>query len=153
MRFNPATKATVDYFGKVKRTGYLAIIFNAFAVFGIFSFEAQTGGHGEIGRFYHDNMVWTLLFSGWGLATGIGLLRAWRWARISALIFGGLLSVFGVFGIVALLLMPAGDISGWTLMILRTGSTLLFVIPVAIGLRWLIFFRRNEVKAYFQAAL
>jgi hypothetical protein len=65
MRFNPATKATVDYFGKIKRTGYLAIIFNAFAVFGIFSFAAQSGGHGEMGRFYHDNMVWTLLLAGW----------------------------------------------------------------------------------------
>src|SRR6266853_1160845 len=116
MRFNPATKATVDYFGKVKRTDYLAIIFNAFAVFGIFSFEAQSGGHGEMGRFYHDNMVWTLLLAGWGLATGIGLLRAWRWARISALIFSGLLSVVGVLGIVAFLVMPAGDVSGGRLM-------------------------------------
>jgi len=107
MRFNPRTKATVDYFGKIKRTGYLAIIFNAFAVFGIFSFAAQSG-HGEMGRFYHDNMAWTLLLAGWGLATGIGLLRAWRWARISALIFSGLLSLFGVLGIVAFLLCREG---------------------------------------------
>jgi hypothetical protein len=153
MRFNPATKATVDHFGKIKRTGYLAIIFNAFAVFGIFSFAAQSGGHGEMGRFYHDNMAWTLLLAGWGLATGIGLLRAWRWARISALIFSGLLSLFGVLGIVAFLLMPGGDVSRWTLMILRTTSTLLFLIPITIGLRWLFFFRRNEVKAYFQAGV
>jgi len=83
--------ATVDYFGKVRRTGYLAIICNAFVVFAIFSFESQSGGHGEMGRFYHDNMVWTLLFSCWGLATGIGLLRAWRWARVSTLAFSGLL--------------------------------------------------------------
>jgi hypothetical protein len=61
--------------------------------------------------------------------------------------------VFGVFGIVAFLLMPGGDVSGWTLMILRTSSTLLFLIPIAIGLRWLFFFRRNEVKAYFQAGV
>ena len=146
-------KATVDYFGKVRRTGYLAINCNAFAVFAIVSFESQSGGHGEMGRFYHDNMVWTPLFSGWGLATGIGLLRAWRWARISALIFSGLLSVVGVLGIVAFLVMPAGDVSGGTLMLLRTTSTLLSLIPIAIGLRWLVFFRRNEVKAYFQAGL
>jgi len=146
-------KATVDYFGKVRRTGYLAIICNAFAVFAIVSFESQSGGHGEMGRFYHDNMVWTPLFSGWGLATGIGLLRAWRWARVSTLIFSGLLAVLGILGIVVFLLMPGGDVSGWTLILLRTASTLLFLIPIAVGLRWLFFFSRKEVKAYFQTGL
>jgi hypothetical protein len=146
-------KATVDYFGKVRRTGYLAIICNAFAVFAIFSFESQSGGHGEMGRFYHDNMAWTLLFSGWGLATGIGLLRAWRWARVSALIFSGLLAAFGILGIVIFVLMPGGDVSGRTLILLRTASTLPLLIPIAVGLRWLFFFNRKEVKAYFQTGL
>ncbi len=63
---------------------------------------------GEIGRFYHDTMGWTFLFCGWGLATGIGLLRAWRWARVSTLIFSGLLIPSGILGIVVFLLMPAG---------------------------------------------
>lgn len=106
-----------------------------------------------MGSFYHDNMVWTLLFACWGLATGIGLLRAWRWARISTLIFSGLLAAFGILGIVAFLLTPGEGVSGWTLMILSTASTLLFVIPIAVGLRWLLFFTRKEVKAYFQPAL
>jgi len=143
-------KATVDYFGKVRRTGHLAIISNAFAVFAIYSVEYQSGGHGEIGRFYHDTMVWAFLFSGWGLTTGIGLLRAWRWARVSALIFSGLLAALGILGVVIFLLMPGGGVSGGTLILLRTASTLLFLIPIAVGLRWLFFFRRNEVKAYFQ---
>jgi len=146
-------KATVNYFGKVRRTGYLAIICNAFAVFAIFSIESQSGGHGDIGRFYHDNMVWTLLFSGWGLATGIGLLRAWRWAPVSTLIFSGLLAALGILGIVGFLLMPGGDVSGWTLILLRTASTMLFLIPIAVGLRWLFFFSRKEVRAYFQTCL
>jgi len=103
-----------------------------------------------MGRFYHDNMVWTLSFSGWGLATGIGLLRALRWACISTLIFSGLLAVLGI---VVFLLMPGGDVSGWTLILLRTASTLLFLIPIAVGLRWLFFFSRKEVKAYFQTGL
>ena len=146
-------KATVDYFGKVRRTGYLAIIGNAFAVFAIYSFQYQSGGHGEIGRSYHDTMIWTFLFSGWGLATGIGLLRAWRWARVSTLIFSGLLIPIGILGIVGFLLMPAGDVSGWTLIILRTSSTFVFLIPIAVGLRWLFFFTRKEVKACFQTGL
>ena len=146
-------KTAVDYFGKVKRTGWLAIICNVFAVFAIYLMESQSGGHGEMGSFYHDNMAWTLLFSAWGLATGIGLVRAWRWTRISTLIFSGFLVACGIFGIVAFLLMPGGDVSGWTLVIFRAASTLLFLIPIAVGIRWLFFFNRKEVKAYFQAAL
>jgi hypothetical protein len=87
------------------------------------------------------------------LATGIGLLRAWRWARVSTLIFSGLLAVLGILGIVVFLLMPGGDVSGWTLILLRTASTLLFLIPIAVGLRWIFFFRRKEVKAHFQTGL
>ena len=108
---------------------------------------------GEIGRFYHDTMGWTFLFCGWGLATGIGLLRAWRWARVSTLIFSGRLGAIGILGIVGFLLMPAGDDSGWTLILLRTATTLLFLIPIVVGLRWLFFFTRKEVKAYFQTGL
>jgi hypothetical protein len=151
MRRNPAMKGTVDCSEKVKLAGLLAVAGNAFAVFGIFLYEYQSGGHGEMGSFYHENMVWTLLFAGWGLATGIGLLRAWRWARISTLIFSGLLAAFGILGVVAFLRMPGGSISGGQLMIFRTASTLLFLIPIAVGLRWLVFFTRKDVKAYFQA--
>jgi hypothetical protein len=116
----------VDYFGKVRRTGYLPDYLQCLRGVRNFFVRIQSGGHGEMGRFYHDNMAWTLLFSGWGLATGIGLLRAWRWARVSALIFSGLLAALGILGIVIFLLMPGGDVSGRTLILLRTASTLLF---------------------------
>jgi len=95
MSLNPSMNGNVDYAPKIKVTGRLAIGCNAFAMFGVLLFDYQSGGHGEMGSFYHENLVWILLFSGWGLATGIGLLRAWRWARISTLIFSGLLVALG----------------------------------------------------------
>jgi hypothetical protein len=147
---NPRTNDTLDCSRRIKGTGRLAIGGNAFAVFGILMFEYQTGGHGEMGSFYHDNIVWTLLFAAWGLATGIGLLRAWRWARISTLIFSGLFSAFGILGVVVFLCIPGGGVSGVELMILRTASTVAFLIPIAVGIRWLVFFARKDVKAYFQ---
>jgi len=151
MRLDPPITVTVDCSAKVKVTGRLAIAANAFAAFAVLLFDYQSGGHGEMGSFYRANMVSILLFSGWGLATGIGLLRAWRWARISILIFSGLLAALGILAVVALLRMPAGDVSGWTLAILRTISTLLSLLPTALGAWWLVFFSRKEVKAYFQA--
>jgi len=141
----------VDFAAKITITGRLAVGCNAFAMFGVLLFDYQSGGHGEMGSFYHENLVWILLFSGWGLATGIGLLRAWRWARISTLIFSGLLVALGVLAVVALLRMPAGDISGWQLLMLRAVAVLFFLSPAALGIWWLVFFNRKQVKAYFQA--
>lgn len=112
-------------------------------------FDYQSGGHGEMGNFYHGNMIWFLSFAAWGIGTGIGLLRAWRWARISALIFSGLLTAFGILGVVTFLRMPAGYISDGIEVAARILPTLFFVIPIVIGYRWLVFFRRTEVKVYF----
>ena len=135
--------------GKVRSVGWLAVVGNPFAVLGLLMFDYQSGGHGEMGSFYHSNMIWFLVFAAWGFGTGIGLLRAWRWARISTLIFSGCLAAFGILGVVAFLRMPAGNISGGMALAVRILPTLLFVIPIVIGYRWLVFFSRAEVKAYF----
>jgi hypothetical protein len=135
--------------GRVRSVGWLAVIANSFAALGLLMFDYQSGGHGEMGSFYHSNMIWFLVFAAWGFGTGIGLLRAWRWARISTLIFSGLLAAFSILGVVAFLRMPAGNISGSMALAVRILPTLLFVIPIMIGYRWLVFFSRTEVKVYF----
>lgn len=144
------TNSTID--GKVKVTGILAITCNAFFVFGFFALEFQSGGHGEMANFFANSMVWTFPFAGWGIVTGIGLLRVWRWARISTLIFSGLLAAFGIAETVASLLM-AGDVDTprWELIMFKTFLILLDLIPIAAGIAWLVFFTRKDVKAYFQA--
>ena len=103
-------------------------------------------------NFYADSMVWTFPFAGWGIATGIGLLRVWRWACISTLIFSGLLAAFGIAEAVASLLMPGDvDTPRWELIMFKTFLILLDIIPIAAGIAWLVFFTRKDVKAYFQA--
>lgn len=103
-------------------------------------------------NFYADTMVWTFPLAGWGIATGIGLLRTWRWARISTLIFSGLLAAFGIAEAVASLRMPGdADTPRWEFIIFKTVLTLLDLIPIAAGVAWLLFFTRKDVKAYFQA--
>ena len=150
MRPNLPTNGRID--GGVKVTGALAITCNAFFVFGILAFEFQSGGHGEMANFYADSMVWTFPFAGWGIVTGIGLLRTWRWARISTLIFSALLTAFGVLEAVASLRMPGDvDTPRWELIMFKAGLTLLDLIPIAAGIAWLVFFTRKDVKAYFQA--
>ncbi len=145
-------KGKVDCSETIRGIGCVTAWTNALAAFGILLIDYQSGGHGEMGSFYQGVTIWILLFTGWGVATGIGLLRAWRWARISTLIFSGLLAAFGVLAAVSSLRMPGGvDDTHSELMILRTVFTLLSLIPTAVGLAWLIFFTRKDVKAYFQA--
>ena len=124
---------------------------NALAAVGILLIDYQSGGHGEMGSFYQGETIWILLFTGWGVATGIGLLRAWRWARISALIFSGLLVAFGILAIAGLLRLHDG-LSDWGSIIVRAVLGLLSLIPIGVGTRFLIFFTRTEVKTYFQAS-
>lgn len=144
-------KPTADCSPRVKLAGRFAIAGNGVAALSILLFDYQSGGHGEMGSFYHSILLWIFLFAGWGVATGIGLLQAWRWARISALIFSALLALGGILGVVAFLGMPAGGLSGGAVLIFRVVSSLLGLIPVAIGLWWLVFFNRKDVKEYFQA--
>jgi len=79
-------------------------------------------------------------------------LRAWRWARISTLIFSGLLAASGILAVVAFLRTSGSDLSGWQLMLSRAVVILLFLSPTAVGTLLLVLFTRKEVKAYFQAA-
>ena len=145
-------KGKVDCSETIRGIGCVAAWTNAIAAFGILLVDYQSGGHGEMGSFYQSETIWILLFTGWGVATGIGLLRAWRWARISALIFSGLLVAFGILVIAGLLRLHGGGISDWGAIIARAVLGLLSLIPIGVGARFLIFFTRTEVKTYFQAS-
>lgn len=90
-----------------------------------------------------------------GLATGIGLLRLKKWARISAIVWSGFCVFFGVIGIPIALLMPFGQMpdsaaapSGLLSMI-RLFLFIIYGVPLGIGVWWLILFNRKNIKAKF----
>jgi hypothetical protein len=89
------------------------------------------------------------------IATGIGLLYLHKWARISALIWGGLFVFFGVFGILFIFLMPfptnpnAPGLPPEAIPSVRLILLLVYGPPLAIGTWWLILFNRKSVKAQF----
>lgn len=147
---NSLVNSRADCSQTIRQTGRFAVGCNAFAAFSILLYDHQSGGHGEMGSFYHSLLVWILVFAGWGIATGIGLMQAWRWARISTLIFSGLLVGLGLLGIVAIVRLTAAS-SGLNFRLLTVLPALLAFIPLATGIWWLVFFSRKDVKAYFQA--
>ena len=93
-----------------------------------------------------------------GSVTGIGLLRLKNWARISAIVWGGFCIFFGVIGIPIVLLMPFGQmpnapaVEQGVFSLVRVFLIIVYGVPLAIGVWWLILFNRKNIKAKFAGA-
>jgi uncharacterized membrane protein len=90
----------------------------------------------------------------WGLATGVGLLRLQPWSRFSMLVFHSLLCICAVSSVVLLVVLvlttPNKGIVAIHKLGLATFVTVWFVlISVTIGVRGLLFFRRNDIRVHF----
>lgn len=103
---------------------------------------------GEMGHFMHDFALLMAAMSAWGLATGIGLGRAWRWAWVSMLVFGGLLALICPFLALPFLLVAGGGV-WWEVLAMRAVGVMFFLAGAAIGVRWFRFFMRDNVMTYF----
>lgn len=148
---NLQPKVEPDCSKKLKDIGVFVIVGSGFALLaGATSFNMPRMG--ELGNFAHAISPLVLCMGAWGLATAIGLFRAWRWARISMLVFSSLLSAVGILGLVAYLFMPNGDVSGLSLLLLKTFVFSQFLIPVVLGVWWLICFTKSDVKAHFRTS-
>ena len=89
----------------------------------------------------------------WGLATGVGLLRSQPWSRFSMLVFHSLLCICAVSSVVLLVVLalttPNKSIVTVHNFGVATFVTAWFVlISVTIGIRGLLFFRRNDIRAH-----
>jgi hypothetical protein len=88
----------------------------------------------------------------WGVLTAVGLFRMRRWARISILVIGALLVIFCGLSLVMILLLPSFDPSleaiegAGRVMGMMIG---IYLVPMLLGLWWLVYFNRAAVKAEF----
>ncbi|HEX8765911.1 MAG TPA: hypothetical protein VF740_12160, partial [Candidatus Acidoferrum sp.] len=111
----------------------------------------------DIGSILIGEAIFVFAFAGWGLATGIGLIYLKRWARISILIFAGILAFFSLFSIVVLAFIPIPDAPNSNLpsnftSIVRVGMGLFYGAFGVLGGFWLYFFNKRSAKAQFQTA-
>ncbi len=92
-----------------------------------------------------------------GIATGIGLILLRNWARISALIWGGLCVFFGAVGIPMAFFIPlvppesVPNLSADGMQAVRWILLFFYGLPLIVGIWWLILFNRKTVKAQFAA--
>src|SRR5260370_5347443 len=93
-----------------------------------------------------------------GVATGIGLIYLRKWARISILIWAGLSAFFGIVGMPFAFLLPLSpgsnvpDLPAGGVIAVRLILLLVYALPFAIGVWWLILFNHKSVKAQFDVA-
>ena len=106
---------------------------------------------GETGHFVYDSSFIVIPIFLWGVVTGIGLTRAWRWSRFSMLSFGGLLTLFSAIPGFAFLLTKQEGFAWWAIVLVKLFG-LLFLIPSAMGGRWFWYFVGDEARDYFHTA-
>lgn len=93
-------------------------------------------------------------FAAWGIASSVGLFRLRQWARVSTLVFSGMLIFFGIISPLFILFMPMPPnaptdpsfMSGF-----KIGITAFYLCFAALGLWWMIYLTRRSVKAQFAA--
>ena len=97
-------------------------------------------------------------FGGWGLASGISLIKTKEWARISTLVYAAILVFFCVPSAVVVALVPLPNTPSTndpnrlvnSMLLVRVGLILLYAMFAALGGYWLYFFNTQKLKAQFR---
>ena len=162
MGYSPNRSASVTVAAIVAiLSGLFFLLCCSFAFFG-FLLVKLPGTTSEIPPLVRNTMLATeglmMCLSLFGIATGIGLIYLRNWARISILIWGGMLVFFGGIGIPIALLMPipstpnVPDLPADSVQAVRLIFLAIYGMPLLIGIWWLILFNRKTVKAQFAGA-
>ena len=109
--------------------------------------------------------VFMLGLAAWGIATGINLLQLREWARISMIVFSGLLLVMAVPGLIMMLVMPLptppvsalppGDAMPsleHLMTAVRIGMAVFYALLALLGGWWLYFFNSRPIRELFRGA-
>jgi hypothetical protein len=146
---DPIQCAQLKCVSEIRNAGAQVSVLSAITLFGGAMMYVNTSPPmGELGHFTHAFAPVLAVMSMWGVATGIGLRRACRWAWISMLVFGGLLTAACTLLIVPPLLIWGGGVDLYSLLG-RVAGVLIFLPLAGIGFWWFTFFLRANVKSYF----
>ncbi|MCI0628028.1 MAG: hypothetical protein L0387_41310 [Acidobacteria bacterium] len=110
-----------------------------------------------VGAILIAESIFFLGFGAWGIASAVGLLRLKDWARVCFLVYAGLLTVFSIFGALFMLLflvvglpmppqqhLPPGFMTG-----ILSAMIFFELMLVTLGVWWLFYFNRRDVKTQF----
>src|SRR5208337_3528731 len=96
-------------------------------------------------------MVFFAGLATFGIFTSISVLRLKNWARISMLVWGGIMTVFSGLALIFMAFMPLPEPSGDSplpFQFIRIAVSLVYGIPVLIGIWWLILFNQQAISIH-----
>ncbi len=110
--------------------------------------------------------IFMLGFAAWGIATGISLLQLREWARISMIVFSGLLLVMAVPGLIMMLViplptppasaLPPGEAMpplAHLMTVVRIGMAVFYALLALLGGWWLYFFNSRPIREIFRGGV
>jgi hypothetical protein len=126
----------------------------------IFTFNSSRSADAPVnlGYILVIEAVVTFAFGGWGLASGIGLLKTKQWARISTLVYAAIRVFISLPLAVIMAIIPLPNTPGANdpnpplniMLVVRVGMSLVYAVFAALGGYWLYFFNTQKVKAQFR---
>jgi len=158
----------------VTAAGIVAIVFGAFGVLGAIFVELSMLFVSRIAPVGEGvplppavramtSMTWLFIFllAIFCIFVGVGILRRRNWARISILIWGGLMAFFSAITMVVTLLimnnlpptLPHAAEASLVMAAVRWVMVLFNAIPLGVGIWWLILFTRRAVVDEFNPLL
>jgi|HubBroStandDraft_2_1064218.scaffolds.fasta_scaffold49969_1 hypothetical protein len=157
----------------VTAAGGVAIIFSAFGVLlgilvevsmlvapGLQTSEGAPGMPPGTRAVVEVFWLFGLAVAVFGIFAGVGVLRRRNWARITMIVWGGIMAVFSAISIPIILIvfnslpstLPPGAATGPFMGFLKVFIALFYGIPLGIGIWWLVLFTRPRVAAAFTAS-
>jgi hypothetical protein len=154
----------------VTAAGIVAIVFGAFGVLSAILVEVSMRAVSHIsseskgvpfpeGVRAMASIFWLFLLAlnVFGIFVGAYVIRRRNWARISILIWGGLMTFFSAITIVTTLLvltylpssMPSAAEAAPVMAVMKWVLALFYAIPLGVGIWWLILFTRKTVVEEF----
>src|ERR1700674_1708100 len=92
--------------------------------------------------------------AGIGIWTSVGLFRLRSWARTSILVFAGFLAAGSLFSLLISMAVPIPpEITATTEQSFRRVMAIIFGVPLAIGVWWLIQFNTRSTKDAFASPI
>ena len=162
MDYSPNRSASVTFAAVVAILVSLFLLLCSSVLFFAMLLGKFPGTSSELPPFVRNTVMATNIFmmclSLFGIVTGTGLIYLRNWARISILIWGGMLVFFGGIDIPIAFLMPipptpsAPDLPAAGMQAVRLILLAIYGMPLLIGIWWLILFNRKTVKAQFAGA-
>lgn len=131
----------------------LALLFAGFGIASLFV-ETPQPQPPNAGPVIIAGALMTALFAVAGIGTGIGVFRLRPWARTSILVFAGFLAAGCIFALLATMAVPIPpDIGADTSQLFRRIAAIMFGVPTAVAVWWLIQFNTQSTKAAFASSV